>query len=185
MGIRASVTAEVILEDVEVPTENLIGEENDGFMMMVKDMEGTRPTIGAQALGMAEGALNYAFNYVKERQQFQKPLIEFQGLQFKLADMVLKVEAARALLYQTTRLLDEGFERVAPYSAMAKLLATDTAMQVTTEAVQLLGGYGYIKDHPVERMMRDAKVTQIYEGTNEIQRLVIIRWMQKFGYPFW
>lgn len=183
LGLRASPTADLILEDVVVPKKFRIGEENKGFMLLMKILDASRPTIAAQGLGIAEAALEYAIKYAGEREQFGKPIIDFQALQFLIADMATQIEAARALLYKTTRLYDEGFENVTPYSAMSKLLCTDVAMRVTTDAVQILGGYGCMKDHPVERMMRDAKVTQIYEGTNQIQRVVIGRSIKRKGYP--
>jgi alkylation response protein AidB-like acyl-CoA dehydrogenase len=184
LGLRASPTADLILEDVVVPEKYRIGEENNGFLLLMETLDASRPTIAAQGLGIAEAALEYAIKYAGERNQFGKPIIDFQGLEFLIVDMATQIEAARALLYKTTRLYDEGFENVTPYSAMSKLLCTDVAMRVTTDAVQILGGYGCMKDHPVERMMRDAKVTQIYEGTNQIQRVIIGRSIKKKGYPF-
>ncbi len=175
MGIRGSQTGELIFEDCEVPTENLLGREGDGFKLALMTLDRTRPGIGAQAVGVAQGAIDFAVQYLKERKQFGKPLAENQGLQFMLADMATKVQAARLLVYDVAERLDRGESDVSRYSAMAKLFASDVAMEVTTDAVQLLGGYGYIKDYPVERMMRDAKITQIYEGTNQIQRVVIAR----------
>jgi len=183
LGLRASPTADLILEDVVVPEKYRIGEENKGFLLLMKTLDASRPTIAAQGLGIAEAALEYAIRYAGERDQFGKPIIDFQGLQFLIADMATQIEAARALLYKATRLYDEGFEDVTPYSAMSKLFCTDVAMRVTTDAVQILGGYGCMKDHPVERMMRDAKVTQIYEGTNQIQRVIIGRSIKRKGYP--
>jgi alkylation response protein AidB-like acyl-CoA dehydrogenase len=184
LGLRASPTADLILEDVVVPEKFRIGEENSAFLLLMKTLDTTRPTIAAQALGIAEAALAYAIKYANEREQFGQPIIDFQGLMFMIADMTTQVESARALLYKTARLYDEGFEHITPFSAMCKLLCTDTAMRVTTDAVQILGGYGCMKDHPVERMMRDAKVTQIYEGTNQIQRMVIGKSIKRKGYPF-
>ena len=183
LGLRASPTADLILEDVVVPEKYRIGEENKGFLLLMKTLDASRPTIAAQGLGIAEAALEYAIRYAGERAQFGKPIIDFQGLEFLIADMATQIEAARALLYKATRLYDEGFENVTPYSAMSKLFCTDVAMRVTTDAVQILGGYGCMKDHPVERMMRDAKVTQIYEGTNQIQLIVIGRSIKRKGYP--
>ena len=183
LGLRASPTADLILEDVIVPEKYRIGEENNGFLLLMETLDASRPTIAAQGLGIAEAALEYAIKYADERHQFGKPIIDFQGLEFLIVDMATQIEAARALLYKTTRLYDEGFADVTPYSAMSKLLCTDVAMRVTTDAVQILGGYGCMKDHPVERMMRDAKVTQIYEGTNQIQRVIIGRSIKKKGYP--
>ena len=185
LGLRASPTADLILEDIVVPSKFRIGEENTAFLLLMKTLDASRPTIAAQALGIAEAALAYAIKYAGEREQFGQPIIDFQGLQFMIADMTTRVESARALLYKTTRLYDEGFENVTPFSAMSKLLCTDVAMQVTIDAVQVLGGYGCMKDHPVERMMRDAKVTQIYEGTNQIQRIVIGKSIKRKGYPFY
>ncbi len=184
LGLRASPTADLILEDVSVPGRYRIGEENRGFLLLMKTLDASRPTIAAQGLGIAEAALEYAVKYAEGREQFGKSIFDFQGLQFLIADMATQIEAARALLYKTTRLYDVGFENITPYSAMSKLMCTDVAMRVTTDAVQILGGYGCMKDHPVERMMRDAKVTQIYEGTNQIQRVVIGRSIKRKGYPF-
>jgi len=184
LGLRASPTADLILEDVTVPGKFRIGEENAAFLLLMKTLDASRPTIAAQALGIAEAALAYAIQYAREREQFGQPIIDFQGLQFMIADLATQVESARALLYKTTGLYDEGFENVTPYSAMSKLLCTDVAMRVTTDAVQVLGGYGCMKDYPVERMMRDAKITQIYEGTNQIQRIVIGKSIKRSGYPF-
>jgi alkylation response protein AidB-like acyl-CoA dehydrogenase len=175
MGIRGSQTGELIFEECEVPAENLLGREGDGFKIALMTLDRTRPGIGAQAVGVAQGALDFAVQYTKERVQFGKPIAENQGLQFMLADMATKIQAARLLVYDVAERIDRGETNVSRYSAMAKLFASDMAMQVTTDAVQLLGGYGYIKDYPVERMMRDAKITQIYEGTNQIQRVVIAR----------
>ncbi len=175
MGIRGSQTGELIFENCEVPAENLLGREGDGFKIALMTLDRTRPGIGAQAVGVAQGALDFAVQYTKERKQFGRALAENQGLQFMLADMATKVQAARLLVYDVAERIDRGESDVSRYSAMAKLFASDTAMEVTTDAVQLLGGYGYIKDYPVERMMRDAKITQIYEGTNQIQRVVIAR----------
>ena len=174
MGIRSSPTAEIIFEDLIVPAEILLGEEGQGFKIAMMTLDGGRNGIAAQAVGIAQGALDAAIRYAKERKQFNKPIIANQGISFKLADMATHVEAARLLTYQAAWLESKGL----PYgkaSAMAKLFAGDTAMMVTTEAVQIFGGYGYTKDYPVERFMRDAKITQIYEGTQEIQRLVISR----------
>ena len=183
MGMRASATTDLIMEDLEVPLEDRVGKEGEAFPVLMRTLDGTRPTIAAQALGIAEAALAYSLDYAKEREQFGRTLIEFQGLQFMLSEMATRIESARALLYMTTALYDQDHPSVSPYAAMSKLLATDTAMSVTTDAVQIMGGYGYMKDHPLERMMRDAKLTQIYEGTNQIQRLVISKWLQRNGYP--
>lgn len=178
MGIRSSPTTEVILENCRVPKENLLGEEGQGFIIAMKTLDGGRNGIAAQAVGIAQGALDAAVEYSKERVQFGKPIVANQGVSFKLADMATSTEASRLLTYQAAWLESNDL----PYgkaSAMAKLMAGDTAMKVTTEAVQVFGGYGYTKDYPVERYMRDAKITQIYEGTQEIQRLVISRMLTK------
>lgn len=178
LGIRSSPTLELIFEDCRIPKENLLGEEGEGFKIAMMTLDGGRNGIAAQAVGIAQGALDAATAYAKERVQFGKPIGHQQAVGFKLADMATKIEAARLLTYQAAWLESEGL----PYgkaSAMSKLYAGDTAMEVTTEAVQVFGGYGYTKDYPVERYMRDAKITQIYEGTNEIQRLVISRMLLK------
>jgi len=175
MGMRGSPTGEIRFDDVRIPAENLIGEENRGFQYAMAALDGSRPIVGAQAVGIAQGALDAAARYVTERQQFGHPVAEFQGVQFLLADMATRVEAARLLVYSACGRLDAGMPGTSKASAMAKLFASDTAMSVTTDAVQLFGGAGYTKEFPVERMMRDAKVTQIYEGTNQIQRVVIGR----------
>ena len=175
LGIRGSDTAELHFDDVEVPAENLLGQEGEGFKIALRVLDRSRPGVGAQALGIAAGALDYAIGYAKERQQFGHPIADFQGIQFMVADMATQVEAARNLVYQASHMIDEGDPGVTKFAAMAKLFASDTAMRVSTDAVQILGGYGYIKEYPVERMMRDAKITQIYEGTNQIQRVVIAR----------
>lgn len=172
LGIRSSPTVEVIFDNARIPAENLLGEEGQGFKIAMMTLDGGRNGIAAQALGIAQGALDHALAYAKQRQQFGKPIASLQAIQFKLADMATKIEAARLLTYQAAWLEDQGL----PYgkaSAMSKLFASDVAMEVTTEAVQIFGGYGYTREYPVERFMRDAKITQIYEGTNEIQRLVI------------
>lgn len=174
LGIRSSPTTEIIFEDCRVPKENLLGKEGEGFKIAMMTLDGGRNGIAAQAVGIAQGALDAAVAYAKERKQFGKPIALQQGIGFKLADMATAVEAARLLTYQAAWLESEGL----PYgkaSAMAKLMAGDTAMKVTTDAVQVFGGYGYTKEYPVERFMRDAKITQIYEGTQEVQRLVISR----------
>jgi len=175
MGIKGSQTAELIFTDCEVPGENLLGREGDGFKIAMMTLDRTRPGIGAQALGIAQGALDLAVSYSKQRIQFNKPIAENQGIQFMLADMATKVEAARLLVYNVAELIDRGEEHFSKYSAMAKMFASDIAMEVTNDAIQVLGGYGYMKEYPAERMMRDAKITQIYEGTNQIQRVVIAR----------
>ena len=171
MGIRASVTRELIFEDCRVPAENLLGREGTGFITAMKTFDASRPGVGAQALGIAQGALDLAVDYSIERRQFGRPISSFQGLRFMLADMAIKVEAARALIYAVSRHIDSGSKfRATMYSAMSKCFAGDIAMEVTTDAVQVFGGYGYMRDYPVEKYMRDAKITQIYEGTNQIQR---------------
>jgi alkylation response protein AidB-like acyl-CoA dehydrogenase len=175
MGIRGSPTGQPIFDNVRVPAENLIGEVNEGFTVAMTTLDRSRLGVAAQAVGIAQGATDYAASYAQERQQFGKPIASFQGIQFKLADMESRTAAARELLYRACSKVDAHEPDMGKYSAMAKLIASDTAMAVTTEAVQVLGGYGYVSEYPVERMMRDAKITQIYEGTNEIQRLVIAR----------
>jgi len=173
MGIRASSTSELIFEDCKVPKENLISREGMGFIVAMKTLDQSRPGVASQALGIAQGALDAAVDYARQRKQFDRPIITFQGLQWMLADMATRVEAARALVYSAARTVDAGEKRIAKDSAICKLFASDVAMSVTTDAVQILGGYGYMKEYPVEKMMRDAKITQIYEGTNQIQRDVI------------
>ena len=173
MGIRASCTRELIFEDVKVPAENLISREGMGFMIAMKTLDKSRPMVASQALGIAQGAMEEAVKYSHQRHQFGNPISAFQGIQFMLADMATKIEAARALIYATARMMDSGEKKFSMESAMCKTFASDIAMEVTTDAVQVLGGYGYMKEYPVEKMMRDAKITQIYEGTNQIQRLVI------------
>jgi alkylation response protein AidB-like acyl-CoA dehydrogenase len=180
LGIKGSPTRTVILEDARIPADRMIGGEGTGFRTALATLDHTRITIAAQALGIAQGALDYAASYVKERRQFGKPVADFQGVQFMLADMAMKLEGARQLTYHAAALSERAMagEKVPGLtfaSAAAKCLASDTAMTVTTDAVQLLGGYGYTRDFPVERMMRDAKITQIYEGTNQIQRVVMAR----------
>ncbi len=180
MGIRSSDTVELVFEDCVVPGENLLGGEGLGFAIMMKTLDFSRPAVGAQALGIAAGAFEYALRYARERVAFGKPIAAHQGVSFKLADMAMNVEAARQLLYKTAAVLQElpkDMSRISPetirLSSMSKCFCSDVAMRVTVEAVQVLGGYGYVKEYPVERYMRDAKITQIYEGTNEIQRVVI------------
>jgi alkylation response protein AidB-like acyl-CoA dehydrogenase len=177
MGMHGSPTGEVILNDVRVPAANLIGAEGEGFKIAMHTLDRSRPSIAAQAVGLAQGAIDYAKGYMKERQAFGHPIAEFQGLQFMLADMAMKTEAARGLTYRACAIIDEGDPdgELSAAGAMAKCFAGDTAMQVTTDGVQLLGGYGYTTGFPMERFMRDAKITQIYEGTNQIQRVVIAR----------
>lgn len=174
MGIRCSKTAELVFEDCRVPAENLIGgKEGYGFIHTMKTFDRTRPGVGAQALGIAQGALEESIEYAKTRIQFEQPISNFQAVQVMLADMAIAVEASRALIYEAARAIDAGLKSAAGIASMAKVMASDTAMKVTTDAVQIFGGYGYMREYPVEKMMRDAKITQIYEGTNQIQRLVI------------
>jgi len=175
MGMKGSPTGQPVYEDVFVPDENVIGEVGKGFQVAMQTLDRSRLGIGAQALGIAQGATDYAADYAKERVAFGKPINQLQGIQFKLADMETKTAAARELLYKAASMAETNDPKLGKYSAMAKLFASDVAMEVTTEAVQVLGGYGYVREYPVERMMRDAKLTQIYEGTNEIQRVVIAR----------
>jgi alkylation response protein AidB-like acyl-CoA dehydrogenase len=181
MGIAGSTTGELVFDDCRVPAENLLGEEREGFRIAMRILDRSRPGVAAQGLGIAQGATDYALEYAKHRETMGKPIAQHQLIAAKLADMETKCEAARGLLYRFGQMVDAGVpdEELTKASAMAKLYCTDVAMEVTTEAVQILGGYGYIKEYPVERMMRDAKITQIYEGTNEIQRLVIAREMLK------
>ena len=175
MGIRGSPTAEIIFRDCRVPRENLLGKEGDGFRIAMKTLDRSRPVIAAQAVGIAQAALDFAVNYAKERVQFGAPISQLQGIQFMLADMAAQVEAARALTYHAASLAEEESPHLTYIAAAAKLMASDTAMRVTTEAIQVAGGYGYMVEFPAERYMRDAKITQIYEGTNQIQKLVIAR----------
>jgi alkylation response protein AidB-like acyl-CoA dehydrogenase len=177
MGIKGSTTGELFFNDCRIPAANLIGEEGEGFKIAMRVLDRSRPGIGAQALGIAQGATDFALEYAKSREAFGKPIVEHELVAAKLADMETKCEAARGLLYRFGLAVDEGVDDLTKLSAMTKLYCSDVAMEVTTEAVQILGGYGYMKEYPVERMMRDAKITQIYEGTNEIQRLVIAREM--------
>jgi alkylation response protein AidB-like acyl-CoA dehydrogenase len=179
LGINGSPTREIYFQDCRIPADRIIGAEGTGFKTALATLDHTRPTIGAQAVGIAQGALDAATAYVKERKQFGKAIGEFQGVQFMLADMAMKVEAARQLVYVATSRAERGEPNLGFISSAAKCFASDTAMSVTTDAVQLLGGYGYTKDFPVERMMRDAKITQIYEGTNQIQRMVMARALLK------
>ena len=175
MGIRGSQTGELVFEDCEIPAENLLGKEGEGFKIALATLDRTRPGIAAQALGIAQGALDFAVQYAQQRVQFGKPIWDNQAIQFMLADMDIEVEAARQLIYHVGELMDAGVARFGRESAIAKTFASDTAISVTNDAIQVLGGYGYMKEFPVERMMRDAKITQIYEGTNQIQRMVIAR----------
>ncbi len=175
LGIKGSPTREVYLDNVCIPADRMIGAEGTGFATAMRVLDHTRVTIAAQAVGVAQGALDYALQYAKERQQFGRSIADFQGLQFLLADMGMKVEAARQLTYAAAGRSERGDDDLTFFGAAAKCFASDTAMQVTTDAVQVLGGYGYTRDYPVERMMRDAKITQIYEGTNQVQRIVMAR----------
>jgi butyryl-CoA dehydrogenase len=172
-GIRASSTRELIFTDCKVPAKNLLAKEGMGFIVTMRTFDMSRPGVAAQALGIAQGALELAVKYVRERVQFGKPISSFQGIQWMLADMATEVEAARGLVYSTARMVDAGIKDVAKESAMAKMFASDVAMKVSVDALQLFGGYGYMKDYPIEKYVRDAKITQIYEGTNQIQRSII------------
>ena len=186
MGIKGSTTGEIFFDDCRVPADSLLGEEGEGFRIAMRILDRSRPGIGAQGLGLAQGATDYALEYARSRETMGKPIAQHQLVAAMLADMETKCEAARGLLYKCGRLIDEGADgpELTKISAMAKLYCTDVAMDVTTDAVQILGGYGYIQEYPVERMMRDAKITQIYEGTNQIQRLVIAREMLKENRAF-
>ena len=177
LGVRGSPTGEIVLDEVRVPATHLIGKEGQGFYIAMGTLDRSRPGIGAQAVGIAQGAIDYAAAYLRNRQQLGRPLADFQALQFMLADMAMKTEAARNLVYKACALIDEGDPRgeLTMAGAMAKCFASDVAMEVTTNGVQLLGGYGYTKEFPMERFMRDAKITQIYEGTNQIQRIVMAK----------
>ncbi len=173
MGIRCSATRELVFRDCRVPRENVLARPGMGFIVAMKTLDNTRPGIGSQAIGIAQGALDEALAYSRQRVQFGKPISSFQAVQHMLADMAIQIEAARALVYATARYVDSGAKSISKASAMAKTFASDIAMKVTTDAVQVFGGYGYMREYPVEKMMRDAKITQIYEGTNQIQRNVI------------
>ena len=175
MGIRGSPTREVILNDVRVPDSAVVGDVHGGFEIAMRTLDFSRPTIAAQALGIAQGAFDFAVGYVNERRQFGKPIAAFQGIQFMFADMAMKIETARMAVYRAASAVDEADSNVSYWAAIAKCYASDVAMSVTTDCVQVLGGYGYVREYPVERLMRDAKITQIYEGTNQIQRVVIAR----------
>ncbi|KAF0117608.1 MAG: butyryl-CoA dehydrogenase [bacterium] len=175
MGMRGISASEIIFDNALVPVENRVGSEGEGFKVVMKAFDKIRPLIAAQALGIAEGAYQYALEYSKTRFAFGQTISQFQGIQFKLADMVTSIEAARGLVYRAAQLIDKGNEDVTIYSSMAKYFASEAAMKVTTDAVQVLGGYGYMRDHSVERFMRDAKCTQIIEGTSEIQKMIIAR----------
>ena len=186
MGIKGSTTGELFFNDLRIPAGNLLGEEGEGFKIAMRILDRSRPGIGAQGLGLAQGATDYALEYAKSRETMGKPIAQHQLISATLADMETKCEAARGLLYKVGMMIDEGApdDELTKISAMAKLYCTDVAMEVTTDAVQILGGYGYMQEYPVERMMRDAKITQIYEGTNQIQRLVIAREMLKESRTF-
>ena len=173
LGIRASATRELVFQDCKVPKENVIGREGMGFILAMRTFDRTRPGIGAQAVGVAQGALEAALAYAKEREQFEKKIISFQAVQHMLADMATQVEASRALVYAVARYIDSNPKDFSKVSAMSKVFPSDTAMKVTVDALQIFGGYGYMRDYPIEKMMRDAKILQIYEGTNQIQRNVI------------
>src|SRR5919206_2217498 len=175
LGIKGSPTREVYFDNVRLPADRMIGAEGTGFATAMRTLDHTRVTIAAQAVGIAQGALDFARNYVKERKQFGRPVADFQGVQFMLAEMGMKVEAARQLTYAAAARSERGDKDLTYFGAAAKCFASDAAMEITTDAVQILGGYGYTRDYPVERMMRDAKITQIYEGTNQIQRIVMAR----------
>jgi alkylation response protein AidB-like acyl-CoA dehydrogenase len=175
LGIKGSPTCEVYFDNVRIPADRRIGDEGTGFVTAMKTLDHTRITIAAQAIGVAQGALDYALGYVKERKQFGRPIADFQGLQFMIADMGMKLEAARQLTYAAACRSERNDADLGWFGAAAKCFASDVAMEITTDAVQLLGGYGYTKDYPLERMMRDAKITQIYEGTNQVQRVVMAR----------
>ena len=179
MGVRGSPTREVILEEARIPAGRLIGEEDEGFAYAMKTLDYSRPAIAAQALGIAQGAFDVASRYATERVQFGRPIAEFEGIQFMLADMAMKLESSRLLVYKALAMCDAGDPRMTYFSSIAKCFASDAAMEITTDAVQVLGGYGYMREYPVERLMRDAKITQIYEGTNQIQRVVIARQILK------
>lgn len=173
LGIRASSTRELIFQDCKVPKENVIGREGMGFIFAMRTFDRTRPGIGAQAVGVAQGALDAAVNYAREREQFEKKIVSFQAIQHMLADMATQIEAARALVYAVARYIDSNPRDISKVSAMSKVFPSDIAMKVVVDAVQIFGGYGYMRDYPIEKMMRDAKILQIYEGTNQIQRNVI------------
>jgi alkylation response protein AidB-like acyl-CoA dehydrogenase len=184
MGIKGSTTGEVFFDDCRIPADNLLGEEGEGFRIAMRILDRSRPGIAAQGLGIAQGATDYALEYARSRETMGRPIADHQLIAATLADMETKCEAARGLLYKIGQLIDEDAPDLTKYSAMAKLYCSDIAMEVTTDAVQILGGYGYMQEYPVERMMRDAKITQIYEGTNQIQRLVIAREMLRENRAF-
>lgn len=177
LGIRSSATRELIFDDCRVPKENLLGREGMGFIAAMKTFDASRPGIAAQAVGIAQGAIDETIAYMKTREQFGQKIINFQALQFMLADMATQVEAARCMTYQVAKLVDSGEKNIAKYSAMAKMYSSDVAMSVTVDCLQLFGGYGYMREYPIEKYMRDAKITQIYEGTNQIQREVIASYL--------
>jgi alkylation response protein AidB-like acyl-CoA dehydrogenase len=181
LGLRASPTGEVVFDNVRVPSSHRIGAEGEGFMIAMHTLDRSRPTIGAQAVGIAQGSIDFAGNYMKGRQAFGRPIAELQGLRFMLADMAIRTEAARALVYRACATIDAGDpdQQLSYLGAAAKSFASDTAMSVSVDAVQLLGGYGFTKEFPVERFMRDAKITQIYEGTNQVQRIVVAKHLLK------
>jgi alkylation response protein AidB-like acyl-CoA dehydrogenase len=174
MGLRSSATVQLVFEDLRVPAANMLGEQGMGFVYAMQSLDNGRLGISAQAIGIAESALRASAAYAAERKQFGKPIKEFEAIQFKLADMATRIAASRALLHAAATAKDRG-ETITQFGSMAKLMASETAMWVTTQAIQVFGGYGYVKDYPVERLFRDAKVTEIYEGTSEIQRVVIAR----------
>jgi len=181
MGIRASATCELVFQDCEVPEKNILGKEGQGFIIAMKTLDKSRPGVASQALGIAQGALDLALEYARGRVQFGQAIASHQGIMFMLADMATEIEAARAMLYTAARAVDAGESDIGRISAMSKLYASDVAMRVTTNAVQIFGGYGYMRDYPIEKFMRDAKITQIYEGTNQIQRMVIGRSLIREG----
>jgi len=179
IGMRGSVTSDVIFENCRIPQENRLGEEGEGWKIAMRTLNISRPAVGALAVGIAQGALDYAIHYANERIQFKKPISSFQAIQFMIADMATQIEAARALVYETTTRIDACLEDVEKLSAISKFYASEVAMRVTTDAVQILGGYGYMKDYPLERMMRDAKVTQVYEEANQAERLLVAQQLLK------
>ncbi len=179
LGIRGSETAELVFEDMEVPAENLISTEGAGWKLAMNTLDNSRPGVGAQGVGVAQGALDFAFKYARERVQFNQPIGDFEGVQNMLVNMAMKVEAARLLVYKAATVVTNNDKAKSMYAALSKCYGGDIAMEVTTDAVQVLGGYGFTKEFPVERMMRDAKITQIYEGTNQIQRMVVSRHLLK------
>ena len=173
LGIRGSATRELVFQNCKVPKENVLGREGMGFLITIRNFDTSRPGVAAQALGIAQGAFEAALEYAHQRKQFGKPISSFQAIQHMFADMATQIEASRVLIYQTAKMIDAGVKNVGKESAMCKLFASDVAMKVTTDAIQIFGGYGYMKEYPVEKMFRDAKITQIYEGTNQIQRNII------------